>query len=168
MLLQTPPLVLDLISKTLDNDIFLASNDEVTGSALDHRYITVLQNGSPRQVANPRELVSDPEAGVVAIVERDANLQAAAKALLTARFSLGGESPYAPDLVLVNEWVKKGFLVAILEEAAKYASANKAVASRPTRLQAASCDSSSSVRPDHQGHVVYSSTSGVVLDVEDR
>lgn len=36
---------------------------------------------------------------------------------MTARFSFQGTSPYAPDVVVVNEWVKKEFF----EACAKYA-----------------------------------------------
>lgn len=48
----------------------------------------------------------------VAIVDRSADIEAAAKAITTARFSFGGCSPYAPDLVLVNEFVQKEFFEA--------------------------------------------------------
>lgn len=48
----------------------------------------------------------------MAIVDRSADIEAAAQAITTARFSFGGYSPYAPDLVLVNEFVKKEFFEA--------------------------------------------------------
>lgn len=54
----------------------------------------------------------------MAIVDRSADLDAAARAITTARFSFGGSSPYAPDLVLVNEFVKKEFF----EACSRYAS----------------------------------------------
>lgn len=56
----------------------------------------------------------DPSAKLrcVAIVDRSADIEAAAKAITAARFSFGGYSPYAPDLVLVNEFVKKEFFEA--------------------------------------------------------
>jgi hypothetical protein len=41
----------------------------------------------------------------------------AAKHLVTARFAFGGTSPYAPDVVLVNEFVKKDFLELVLKHA---------------------------------------------------
>jgi hypothetical protein len=40
----------------------------------------------------------------------------AARELVAARFAFGGSSPYAPDLVLVNEFVKQEFLRAAVEE----------------------------------------------------
>lgn len=53
---------------------------------------------------------------MIAIVDRTANLEEAAEALLTARFSFNGTSPYAPDVVLVNEFVKKDFLNAVIRK----------------------------------------------------
>jgi hypothetical protein len=41
----------------------------------------------------------------------------AAEALVTARFSFSGNSPYAPDVVFVNEFVKEPFLVAAMNAA---------------------------------------------------
>lgn len=38
---------------------------------------------------------------------------------MAARFSFGGGSPYAPDLVLVNEFVKQDFLDAVIDESRK-------------------------------------------------
>ncbi|EXA34301.1 hypothetical protein FOQG_14459 [Fusarium oxysporum f. sp. raphani 54005] len=52
----------------------------------------------------------------IAVVDRTADIQQAAQALCTARFSFKGKSPYAPDLVLVNEWVMQVFLQACVRE----------------------------------------------------
>ena len=54
---------------------------------------------------------------MIAILDRTADVEAAAKAIVTARFSFQGTSPYAPDLVAVNDFVKKEFF----EAATKYA-----------------------------------------------
>lgn len=59
-----------------------------------------------------RELVSAARARVVAVVDRTADVEAAARAIVRARFGFAGRSPYAPDLVLVNEYVKKDFFEA--------------------------------------------------------
>lgn len=51
----------------------------------------------------------------VAIVDRTvADIDAAARATVVARFSFCGRSPYAPDLILVNEFVKEEFLEACI------------------------------------------------------
>lgn len=57
-------------------------------------------------------LASSANSRCVAIVDRSADIDTAAKAITTARFSFGGRSPYAPDLVLVNEFVKQEFFEA--------------------------------------------------------
>lgn len=57
---------------------------------------------------------------MVAIVDRTADLVSAAENLVTARFAFGGSSPYAPDLVFVNEYVKKEFLEHVLKFAIPY------------------------------------------------
>ena len=52
----------------------------------------------------------------VAIVDRGVDIKQTASAIVTARFGFGGNSPYAPDVVLVHEFIKKEFLVAVVEE----------------------------------------------------
>lgn len=70
-------------------------------------------------------LTSSAKSRCVAIVDRSADIDAAAKAITTARFSFGGYSPYAPDLVLVNEFIKKDFF----EACSRYATLSFAGAS---------------------------------------
>lgn len=66
----------------------------------------------------------------MAIVDRSADIEAAAKAITTARFSFGGYSPYAPDLVLVNEFIKKDFF----EACSRYATLSFAGASAARKV----------------------------------
>lgn len=65
---------------------------------------------------------------VVAVVDRTADLSSAAEALVAARFSFGGTSPYAPDLVLVNEFSKRDFLEHVLHHAIRYTAASTSTA----------------------------------------
>lgn len=64
--------------------------------------------------ANPTEwsqILSSPvAAGAVAVVDRTADVQKAAQAIAEASFGFGGKSAYAPQLVLVNEFVAEPFL----------------------------------------------------------
>jgi acyl-CoA reductase-like NAD-dependent aldehyde dehydrogenase len=62
-------------------------------------------------------LSSPSSARTVAVVDRTADLLKAAEALVTARFTFSGNSPYAPDVVFVNEFVKEPFLVAAMNAA---------------------------------------------------
>ncbi|KAJ5507606.1 hypothetical protein N7527_009749 [Penicillium freii] len=57
---------------------------------------------------------------VVAVVDRTANINHAAEALVSARFSFGGRSPYAPDLVFVNEYIKESFLMALVQASVSF------------------------------------------------
>jgi hypothetical protein len=64
------------------------------------------------------------------MVDRSANLQHAAKELVAATFAFGGRSPYAPDVVLVNELVLKDFLCAVVQECVSYGSTSFTLAIR--------------------------------------
>ncbi|KAH7016424.1 Aldehyde/histidinol dehydrogenase [Microdochium trichocladiopsis] len=118
-LLETPKLVFELIAAALDKDVFAVVHDAVSSEDIGHRNLRVVQN-SPASDSTGQTILSDPSAHTVAIVERDADIQAAADALIAARFSLGGRSPYAPDLVLVNEWVKRDLIIALSARSARY------------------------------------------------
>lgn len=52
---------------------------------------------------------------VVAIVDRNANFDQAAAAIVRSCSAFNGQSPYSPDLVLVNEFVKKDLLQALVK-----------------------------------------------------
>jgi aldehyde dehydrogenase (NAD+) len=67
------------------------------------------------------QLVS-PKSKVIAIVDRTADLASAAEQLVAARFAFGGTSPYAPDMVLVNEFIKKEFSEHVLRHSIRYLS----------------------------------------------
>lgn len=86
--------------------------------------LQVLQE-TPISQPTHSQLVS-PHTKVIAIVDRTADLAAAAENLVTARFAFGGSSPYAPDLVFVNEYVKKEFLEHVLKFAIPYLAASGA------------------------------------------
>lgn len=90
---------------------------------------TCLQVLQETQVRQPTyaQLVS-LQSKAIAIVDRTADLAATAEHLVAARFAFGGSSPYAPDLILVNEFVKKDFLEHVLKCAIPYlASSNGAI-----------------------------------------
>ena len=57
---------------------------------------------------------------VVAVVDRSADIKAAARECVKARFGFGGHSAYAPDIVLVNEFSAQTFCTAASESALHY------------------------------------------------
>jgi acyl-CoA reductase-like NAD-dependent aldehyde dehydrogenase len=165
-LLRTPRLVLDLIGKALDHDIFETTTTPVNESDLGHPHIRVLQNGSDGAHLS-HHLVSDPEARVVAVVERDADLDGAAQELVRARFALRGRSPYAPDVVLVNEWVKREFLEAVVRHTVRFV-AEDGKKTTPPPMSAPGQSLSELVRTEKGVNVLSWSSAGAVVEVEDR
>lgn len=153
-------MVLNLIQSSLDRDIFATSTQPITPEELNTPHILVSQNGSTGPVLR-NHLVSDPKAPVIAFVERDADIASAAQALVSARFSLQGKAPYAPDVVLVNEWVKKDLLKALVQKTTE-------VLAAPTKGRAAKTGLSREIEKDDSVHVVLSGSNGVILDVQNR
>lgn len=65
----------------------------------------------PVSAQNARNVLAPPFDGkVIAVVDRTADITAAARAIVRSKCHFQGSSPYAVDLVLVNEWVKKDFI----------------------------------------------------------
>ena len=161
-MLETPPLVLRLISEALDKDVFHYTTEKVTEADLPHPHIRVLQNGTPSTLSH--HLVSHPDALVASVVERDADVTAAARALVLARFGLRGTSPYAPDIVLVNEWVKKEFLVAVTQSCVSLAEAGGVGSAKRGAGQGLLDE----LVKAGSASVVSAGKDGVVLDIENR
>lgn len=62
------------------------------------------------------------------MVDRTADLGLAAEQLVAARFAFGGTSPYAPDLVFVNEFIKKDFLEHVLKHSIRFLAGSSGIA----------------------------------------
>lgn len=117
-LLQLDSVLKTILPKALDQNIFTISNIPITEQYILDAAVLIDQTATGQPVSLTNQLLSSSGTRTVAIVDRTADIDLAAKAITTARFSFGGTSPYAPDLVLVNEFVKKEFL----EACSKYAS----------------------------------------------
>lgn len=170
-LLRTPGTVLDAIAGALgDDDVFEVTTSPVSDADLGHPHVRVLQNGPDggnHHLAH--HLVSDPDSRAVAVVERDADLDTAAQELVRARFALGGRSPYAPDMVLVNEWVKKDFLEAVVRHAVRFTSDTSNGKKPSAKTNSAGSVSVSELARTEKGVNVLSwSSAGVIVDVENR
>ncbi len=163
-LLRTPRLVLEVVSKALDDDIFDATHVQFNESDLGHPHIRVLQSDTDGPHLS-HHLVSDSEARVVAVVERDADLDTAAQELVRARFALRGRSPYAADVVLVNEWVKREFLEAVVRHSVRFSSED-GKKGPPKTSQGQSL--SERVKTERGVNVLSWSSVGAIVDVEDR
>lgn len=115
-----------LLVQALELDTFAIVSSAPSQDAL----ATCLQVLQETHVQQPSytQLVS-PKNKVIAIVDRTADLVSAAEHLVTARFAFGGSSPYAPDLIFVNEYVKKEFLEHALKFAIPYLASSQSYAS---------------------------------------
>lgn len=115
------------------------------------------------------QLVSPSQARVVAVVDRTANLEEVAKAIVTARFSFGGKSPYAPDVVLVNEFAKKAFMTAVVKESIDFLTTeNGSVGKGDSRRKQEGRKLLDEVRDSDLARIVTSGANGAILDVEKR
>jgi aldehyde dehydrogenase (NAD+) len=74
------------------------------------RFFLVDQTGTMTSVGEQPILRSHPQSQAVAVVDRTADLQLAAKHLYLSRTFSSSKSPYAPTCILVNEFVAKDLL----------------------------------------------------------
>ncbi|KAH6692567.1 Aldehyde/histidinol dehydrogenase [Plectosphaerella plurivora] len=162
-MLTAPTLVLKIVGEALGEDIFEVAHTPVAMSDVAYRHRRVMQNGCTGPLLFFYS-VSDPQTKVVAIVERDADIEVAARTLVAARTGLGGKSPYAPDLVLVNEWVKKAFLEAASRQLASLAE----ISAKDKPSRGAQSGLVKEALSEATAHVVSSSSFGAVIDVKDR
>ncbi|THW52220.1 aldehyde dehydrogenase PutA, partial [Aureobasidium pullulans] len=108
--------------------------------------------------------------GAKAIVDRTANLDETAKALVNARFSFNGKSPYAPDVIFINEFTKKDFLQALLRHSVSFDEVVEREKSptRRTGRENGIRDLISSLQKDGSGRVIAQESNRAILEVTKR
>ncbi|KAK8855267.1 Aldehyde/histidinol dehydrogenase [Apiospora arundinis] len=117
-ILQLDSVLRKLLPTSLDINTFCLTKTITDSSILETALLVDQTSASSNTTSSlTNQLLSSTSTRTVAIVDRTADIQAAAKAITNARFSFGGTSTYAPDLVLVNEFVKQDFF----EACSKYA-----------------------------------------------
>ncbi|KAK0635369.1 hypothetical protein B0T17DRAFT_612246 [Bombardia bombarda] len=100
-----------VLPKALDVNTFCILTDKISKGSITETAVLVDQTGEGWLPQIQRhQLVSPASSRTVAFVDRTADIETAAKAIVLARCSFGGSSPYAPDLVVVNEFVKTDFV----------------------------------------------------------
>jgi hypothetical protein len=109
-----------LLPQALDDDTFVVVECRPENAAFLSSCVQVFGTQVNDQAPKANQLISPSTARVIALVDRTADIESAASALVSARFSFGGRSPYAPDLVLVNEFVMNDFSNAVVQKAARY------------------------------------------------
>ncbi|KAJ4383825.1 hypothetical protein N0V86_000668 [Didymella sp. IMI 355093] len=130
-----PSLLRTLLPQALEPDTFALVSAAPSQDAL----ATCLQVLQEMQIQQPTYAqLASPQSKVIAVVDRTADLVSAAEHLVTARFAFGGSSPYAPDLIFVNEYVKREFLEHVFKFAIPYLASSDETVSKglpksPTR-----------------------------------
>ncbi|MCJ1445193.1 MAG: hypothetical protein MMC23_005698 [Stictis urceolatum] len=107
------PGILRRVISELDHDAVCIVQDSTKDLAFPDSTLQVLQNEHNSQ---PRLSLISTATRAIAVINRDAEFDEAAKYLINAGFAFRGRSPYAPDLVLVNEFAKKDFLHALVRQ----------------------------------------------------
>ena len=112
----TSTLLREVLRDALSADTFAIATSPVDDSEILDKGLLVTQNGKVGDRSRINELASQAGARSIAVVDRTANVQRAAQDLVQSRFAFGGSSPYASDIVIVNEFVKEDFLQAAISE----------------------------------------------------
>ncbi|KAL3440791.1 hypothetical protein BJX65DRAFT_316136 [Aspergillus insuetus] len=103
--------LLPILFTCLDAETYALLDSQPTEAEEDQVALVVDQTG---ELSLAKCLSSKPQLRSIAVVDRTANVEQAASAILAAHVSYRGASPHAPDLILVNEWVKKKFVDACI------------------------------------------------------
>ncbi|KAM0521589.1 hypothetical protein ACHAPW_005991 [Verticillium nonalfalfae] len=89
-MLATPNIVLPLVQAALVEGTFEVSYTTVSDNDINHRHCRIMQNG-PTATPLAHHIVSESKNRIIAVVERDADVDEAARSLVTARFSIRGK-----------------------------------------------------------------------------
>lgn len=164
-----PGLVEGLLREALDPDIVEVAQGKVEDAEFLATCLRVVQIGdlSERPLAGSI-LFSPSQALVVGVVDRTADLEDAAKALVGARMGFGGSSPYAPDVVLVNEFVKKDFLNAVVRHSIRFLTEENGVVGQSKEKRGRLPQKQEPYTSEDGIRVVTSGSNGAILAVEDR
>ncbi len=108
-----------VLCSSLDADTFAISDSRPATDFLQQCTL-VLQSQPDDQPKARRACLSPSSLRALAVVDRTADVDKAAQAVVRARFSRRGTSPYAPDVVLVNEFVLDEFLACLLQHMSPY------------------------------------------------
>lgn len=108
-----------LLPDALDADIFAISNSRPPDSYLS-QCVVVSQLDDDRKIFSIAAgcLPSRSSALAVAVIDRTANISSAARSVALSRRFFQGQSHYAPDIVLVSEWVADELLAHLVREVA--------------------------------------------------
>ncbi|KAI7511254.1 ALDH-like protein [Hortaea werneckii] len=159
-------LLREVLSSSLDSDTFAIASEPIKDESLLQSALVVRQTGG-EQVSGLNMLSSPAKSMTVAVVDRTADISLAARELVAATFAFGGRSPYAPDYIFVNEFVKRAFLQAVVAECAKLSALPPT--EKGSKSQQAMGDSVEHLRQAvPQSRIVLQEQKMAVLDLFDR
>ncbi|KAF9733979.1 hypothetical protein PMIN06_005191 [Paraphaeosphaeria minitans] len=165
-----PSLLRSLLPKALQPDTFqIVSTLPQEGA--QSKFLSVLQETRTEQ-PNYTRLVSS-SGRILAVVDRTADLSSAAEALVTARFSFGGTSPYAPDLVFVNEFVKRDFVEKVLKYGIQYLAATSSNGAPNGTLQSKQRNASDALATLSEGkhwqtNIITQGSTGAIVELTSK
>ncbi|PLB46156.1 ALDH-like protein [Aspergillus steynii IBT 23096] len=159
-----PTLLRKILTTSLDADTFAISEERPDASFLTlPQVLPILQTESSNTA---QYLSASPTARTIAVVDRTANIASATEQLVAARFAFGGHSPYSPDVVLVNEFVMKEFIEAVIQQSGRYLAPE--TAARNPRGRPAGASVLDLAFKEKGARVVVSGSGWGVVDVLDR
>ncbi len=103
---------------------------------------------------------------MVAVVDRTADVAEAAIVTGTSRVAFNGRSVYAPDIVLVNEFVADDFLVHLVQAITTPAFKQNPI--KTTKVQPSNKDSIKELEASGGVKVVVSGANGSIIEITDR
>lgn len=130
-MLNVDAILRNLLPKALDSDTFCILDSPV--ESLSTASVMLVDQTSSEEVCATSQLPSNPLARAIAIVDRSADVEAAAKAIVTARCAFHATSPYSPDLVIVNDFVHQKFTEACLRHAENISKSTAPTQDSPSR-----------------------------------
>jgi hypothetical protein len=106
--------LLNYLPSALDQDTFFITPNKLQPSQLSKTDLFVNQTGQSADFSIS-QLTSFAQSTPIAIIDRTADINVAAKAITTARLVPHRISPYSPELVIVNAFILDAFKTACLK-----------------------------------------------------
>ncbi|PYI05112.1 hypothetical protein BO78DRAFT_419971 [Aspergillus sclerotiicarbonarius CBS 121057] len=97
----------------LDWELYALVQGPITNHDILSTALIVDQTGT---TDSPDSVISSPNLRSIAVLDRTADVEKAATQILSAHLAFSGQSPHAPDLIVVNEWVKQKLIDTIIRE----------------------------------------------------
>ncbi|PYH68360.1 uncharacterized protein BO88DRAFT_454647 [Aspergillus vadensis CBS 113365] len=105
--------LLPSLFQSLDEELYALSKGPLNDKEVLSTALIIDQTGKKEAANLIRSL---PCLRSIAVVDRTADVDKAAEQILSAHLAFSGQSPHAPDLIILNEWVKNTFIDTIIRK----------------------------------------------------